>query len=101
VTQSAGGITVPIINGAATLNGFNCSNNWSVWQLGTRWQYNLTPAFYIGFDILYQKLYTADAGIVTMTAQPANVAVPGNIPYQVTNQDNLAFRLRVHRDILP
>jgi hypothetical protein len=100
-SAGGGGITVPVVNGAATLNGFNCSNNWQVFQLGSRWQYNLTPAFYIGFDVLYQKLYTADAGIVSMNNQPANVATPGNIPYQVANQDNWGFRLRMHRDILP
>jgi hypothetical protein len=27
--------------------------------------------------------------------------VQTSTPYQVTNQDNWAFRLRVHRDILP
>jgi hypothetical protein len=101
VGAGTGGIIVPVINGKATLNGFNCSNNWHVFQLGSRWQYNLTPAFYIGFDVLYQKLYTADAGIVSMNTQPANVATPGNIPYQVANQDNWAFRMRMHRDILP
>jgi hypothetical protein len=85
----------------------NCANDWSIFQIGSRWQYNLTPAFYIGVDVLYQKLYTADAGgtiFFTNSTAPfasvASVAIPNNF-YQVTNQDNWGFRARVHRDILP
>jgi len=97
VAQS--GVTVPIINGAATLAGFNCANTWSIWQLGSRWQYNFTPAFYMGVDVLYQKLNTADPGVATLFQVAGTAAQSG--PYQITNQDNWGFRFRVHRDILP
>ena len=70
--------------------------------MGSRWQYNLTPAMYVGVDVLYQKLKTADAGgVATFLTGAASVAAQGNTPYQITNQDNWGFRLRVHRDILP
>jgi hypothetical protein len=100
VNSTGTGIT-PVWNGRLT--PFNCSNNWSIWQLGSRWQYNLTPAMYVGVDVLYQKLNVADQGsIVTLNpGGTASTAAQQNVPYQVANQDNWGFRLRVHRDILP
>ena len=101
---TAGGITAPV--GIAALGGAAavlpvCSNNWSIWQLGSRWQYNLTPAMYVGVDVLYQKLKTADnGGVANYVTGAASVSAPGG-PYQIVNQDNWGFRLRVHRDILP
>jgi hypothetical protein len=86
---SAGGLALPS----------NCANSFSLWGIGSRWQYNFTPAFYVGFDVLYQKLMTADnGGIITYTT--TNTALPATI-YQVANQDQWQFRLRMHRDILP
>jgi hypothetical protein len=47
---------------------------------------------------VYQKLQTASAGAnvfyVTNSAKPTFV-------YNVTDQDNWAFRVRAHRDIVP
>jgi Porin subfamily len=90
--------------GAGVSNPTNCSNNWSFWWVGSRWQYNFTPAFYMGFDVTYSKLNTADAGGTVLftngTAVSASASVPQNV-YQVQNMDNWGFRVRVHRDILP
>jgi hypothetical protein len=106
-------------NAAICLNQFNavatggglffpsvCSNNWSFWWVGSRWQYNFTPAFYMGLDVTYSKLNTADAGGTVLfdnssaTAAVASVAKPQAL-YQIQNMDNVGFRVRVHRDILP
>jgi hypothetical protein len=89
--------------GGSLFNPTNCANSFSIWGIGSRWQYNFTPAFYVGFDVLYQKLMTADSG-GTITFQSIGSASQPAIPttvYQVTNQDQWQFRLRLHRDILP
>ena len=93
------------INFAATAGGVtgiaNCQNDWSFWVVGSRWQYNFTPALYVGIEAVYQKLQTADAGFATLpTVGLASVAVPATV-YQVTNQSVWSFRARFHRDILP
>jgi Porin subfamily len=92
-----------IAGGAGTAAGItapsNCANTFSVWGIGSRWQYNFTPAFYVGFDTLYQKLMTADNG-GTVALTTTNVAVPATL-YQVANQSQWQFRFRLHRDILP
>ena len=77
----------------------NCSNNWGVWFLGSRTQYNFTPAFYVGFDVTYSKLLSADKGLATYT-QLAGTQKPSGV-YSIQDQDNLAFKVRFHRDILP
>jgi hypothetical protein len=75
-----------------------CSNNFTWWQVGSRTQYNFTPWFYVGFDVIYQKLETASKdAIVTYSS---NIAKPTAF-YALQNQDNYGLRIRVHRDIVP
>jgi hypothetical protein len=86
--------------GAGTLFGMsNCDPNFAIGYFGSRTQWNVTSQFYMGFDILYTKLYTAFEGT-------ANYRAPGNTPrppglYNIQNQDNLAFTVRLHRDFVP
>jgi len=84
---------VQVVNGA-------CNNNWAFWTIGSRTQYNFTPWFYVGFDVIYQKLETASSGAnVTYTAL-TGTAKPTAI-YHIQDQDNYGLRIRVHRDIVP
>ena len=77
-----------------------CNNNFSWWQLGSRTQYNFTPWFYVGFDVIYSKIETASNGAVVTYTALANTAKPTAL-YGLTNQDNYGLRIRVHRDIVP
>jgi len=77
-----------------------CSNNFNFWTVGSRTQYNFTPWFYVGFDVFYNKLETASNGATVTYAQLGGTAKPTAI-YSVQNQDTYAFRIRVHRDIVP
>ena len=86
-------------NPVQVVNG-TCSNNFNWWQIGSRTQYNFTPWFYVGFDMIYQKLESASSGAnVTYTAL-AGSAKPTAI-YHIQDQDNYGLRIRVHRDIVP
>ncbi|MFZ2092045.1 MAG: porin [Pseudolabrys sp.] len=83
----------PITNG--------CDMNWQTWWLGSRTQWNVTKDFYMGVDVLYSKLQTAN---VVGVPSPLAVAVAGNAgnttaPAQ--DVDNWQFRFRVHRDFYP
>ena len=77
----------------------NCNNNWKYWVLGSRTQWNITPAFYVGLDVLYTKLLTASSGFVYYTAAAGNAKPTGY--YQLTDQDAWIAQVRFHRDILP
>ena len=37
-----------------------CDMNWSTWWLGTRTQWNVTKDFYMGLDVLYQHMESAN-----------------------------------------
>src|SRR5262249_24245590 len=84
---------------AQVLNG-TCSNNFNFWTVGSRTQYNFTPWFYVGFDVFYNKLETASNGAVVTYAALAGTAKPTAF-YSVQNEATEAFRIRVHRDIVP
>jgi hypothetical protein len=97
-------IFAPLVGASAGLLGTSnisaCNNNWNMWTVGSRSQYNFTPWFYVGFDVIYSKLETASNGaVVTYTALTGS-AKPTAL-YGITNQDNYGLRIRVHRDIVP
>jgi hypothetical protein len=83
-----------------TSNVAACNNNFTYWQVGSRTQYNFTPWFYVGFDVIYQKLETASADAVVTYTALGGTAKPTAI-YTIQNQDNYGLRIRVHRDIVP
>jgi hypothetical protein len=94
---TAGGIsfTAPGTTGLAS-----CSNNFNIWTVGSRTQWNITPWFYVGFDVFYQKLQSASDGAIVKYTAVAPLAKPTAL-YTISDQDNVAFRVRVHRDIIP
>ena len=103
----AGGDTDPLMNNATgtgstavALNG--CNNNWSTWWIGSRTQWSITKDFYMGVDVLYEKLNSASAAFNQI---PANIT-----PYSGTNralanfidnEDAVAVEFRVHKDFYP
>jgi Porin subfamily len=97
--------TPSAVGGAIAFTGVQvaqgaCNNNFNWWQVGSRTQYNFTPWFYVGFDVIYQKLETASAGNTVTFTSLAGAAKPTAF-YQIQNQDNYGLRVRVHRDIVP
>ena len=99
----AGGVPVPAGTGSAAgavsrITG-NCNPDFSFWQVGSRTQWNITPSFYVGFDVVYQKLETAFAGSTALFTAAANPRPTGN--YEVKDQDTVSVTARAHWDILP
>jgi Porin subfamily len=77
----------------------NCDPDFTYWQVGSRTQWNITPSFYVGFDVMYERLETAFAGTGFYTAA-ANLPRPtGN--YEIADQDAVVGTVRIHWDILP
>jgi porin-like protein len=83
--------------GSAALASAGCDFNWQTWAIGSRTQWNVTKDFYMGLDVLYQRLQTAST-VGNLIATPGGV-VSG--PLNVKDQDNWEFRFRVHRDFYP
>ena len=85
--------------GTAAVANPGCDNDWNTWWVGTRTQWNVTKDFYMGLDVLYQKLNTATTttGFFGATATPSILIGP----LRMDDQDNWQFRFRVHRDFYP
>jgi len=87
--------------GSAALATAGCDNDWNTWWVGTRTQWNVTKDFYMGLDVLYQKMQTATSttGFFTTATGPFGGGAVG--PIRLDDQDNWQFRFRVHRDFYP
>ena len=92
--------------GAAAAASLGCDNNWQTWWVGSRTQWNVTKDFYMGLDVLYSKIQSANFGLATPigggpafanTARASGTA--GALPLE--DVDNWSFRFRVHRDFYP
>jgi hypothetical protein len=59
-----------IRSGSLALAAPGCNNNFDIWTVGTRFQYDFTKTLYIGVDFLYSHLDTAQL--------PGNALTPAN-----------------------
>jgi hypothetical protein len=91
---SAEGLANGIGIGSLAVANLGCDNNWSTWWIGSRTQWNVTKDFYMGVDVLYSKLQTAEIS-------PATAILASTAPFGTTDVDNWMFRFRVHRDFYP
>lgn len=98
------------LNGAgAAVNNALCDPDSAVWFAGTRTQWNIRPDFYMGVDLIYQKLETANKDAYAFlgdngTDASKNATAAGARPagwYKYADQDALAIRFRVQRNIVP
>jgi hypothetical protein len=93
----------------APLAGANvgCDMDFQTWWAGTRTQWNVTKDFYMGLDVMYSKLQSANLGTGLVTAGVPGLLVAnrsllvGGGTAVATDQDNWSFRFRVHRDFYP
>jgi hypothetical protein len=93
--------------GAATAAALACDNDWQTWWVGSRTQWNVTKDFYMGLDVLYSKIQSANFGAATVLGGGATVfantarasGTAGQLPLE--DVDNWSFRFRVHRDFYP
>jgi maltoporin len=92
-----------------------CNNNFDIWSVGTRLQYDWTKTLYMGVEFLYQHLDSASlpGGVLSPTNTtallPANNdlacatgGVSGAAPCAIIkSMNNLAVTFRMHKDFLP
>jgi len=76
-----------------------CEPDFQLWMVGTRTQWNITPSFYVGFDVAYTRLETAFAGSALYTALAGAPRNTGT--YSIESQDAVSLTARAHWDILP
>ena len=93
---------------AATTGGTGCNEKWSTWGIGSRTQWDVTKTFYLGVEVLYENLHSAQTGCATVLAGgcPGGVAggntiAFGNAGLLENNSSNWMVSVRAHRDFLP
>jgi hypothetical protein len=86
--------------GSAAVATAGCNNNWSNWGVGSRTQWDVTKTFYLGVEVLYSTLRSAQTfnGIAGGTSYGFGGAGAGTL---VQNQSNWLVSVRAHRDFLP
>jgi hypothetical protein len=91
------------IGGGILAAGTTCNNNWSSWNIGTRSQWNITKDFYVGLDVMYDRLNGATySNAATTTPILPPVGASGvNQPMASGNNSAVVTTWRVHRDIVP
>jgi hypothetical protein len=82
--------------GTAAVATPGCNNDWNVWWVGSRTQWNVTKDFYLGVDVLYSSLQSAST---FNGALPAAQAV--DAANTVADQNAWSFEFRVHKDFYP
>jgi hypothetical protein len=95
-----------LIGATPVSTNFGCSMDWQTWWVGSRTQWNITKDFYMGLDVMYSKMNSANfgAGVTTIGAPVVvnnRALLVGGGTALAEDQDNWSFRFRVHRDFYP
>jgi hypothetical protein len=86
--------------GSTAVAGVGCNNNWDVWGVGSRLQWDVTKSFYIGVEAIYQRLDSAQTGLAGNALTPA-ITLANSGATMWANESNWTFTLRMHKDFLP
>ena len=96
------------LGGAAAIATAGCNNNWSTWGIGSRTQWDVTKTFYLGVEVLYSDLHSAQTGCgVITTGGCGGVPVPGftsafgGASQIEADSHSWMVSVRAHRDFLP
>jgi hypothetical protein len=98
-TASVGTVSAATSGTGTTTAVGACNNNWNIWGVGTRLQWDVTKSFYMGVEVLYENLHSATP------FGGSGGAIGGysfsSAAFQEPNQDNWSFTFRMHKDFLP
>jgi hypothetical protein len=95
-TSTQGGFLNATLGSASTAAA-GCDNNFAVWIVGSRTQWNIDSSTYIGVDVAYAGLKTASGGTRSVTgigAQPTAIRT-------VEDTGEWLAQFRVHRNFYP
>jgi hypothetical protein len=78
-----------------------CNADWSSFTIGSRSQWNITKDLYVGLDVFYAKLNSAQANASNLLVTTAAVGAKPAGTYVVQDQDAWTATWRIQRDIVP
>ena len=97
------------LGGTLALAGGGCNNNWNMWAVGSRLQWDVTKSFYLGIEALYDDMHSATTGCANIGSAAAG-ACPGDVAGGETyafggatatasNANAWIFTIRAHREL--
>jgi len=88
--------------GTAAVAMPGCNNNWDTWGVGSRTQWDVTKTFYLGVEVLYSDLHSAQSfNNLVPTGNAFGGANANGAPTAVKDQSSWMVSVRAHRDFLP
>jgi hypothetical protein len=90
---------VTATTGSNAVGVAGCDNDWTVWGVGSRLQWDVTKSFYIGVEAIYQNLESAKPNATGVL--PAALVLTNSGATHVSDESNWSFTLRMHKDFLP
>ena len=99
--QAIGGV------GTAAIAAPGCNNNWSMWGMSSRLQWDVTKSFYVAVELVYQHMNSASSatGLLPnpINAQFTGLGGPTNGTVTVGGAAENAWEAswRIHKDFLP
>ena len=89
--------------GSTAVANAGCNNNWSIWGVGSRTQWDVTKTFYLGVEVLYQDMHSAQSvnGFVPTNTTFGGASGTAVNPTSIKDQSNSMVSIRAHRDFLP
>ena len=95
---AAGGTGIDAAIAGIASGAAGCNNNYSLWNIGTRTQWNIDSQTAMGIDIMYQSLGTASSGlVVTVPAVGSQAAAVRSL----SDQGSWMGQFRIHRNFYP
>jgi len=95
----SGALGTPATTGSNAVGVAGCSNNWTVWGVGSRLQWDVTKSFYIGVEAVYQNIQSATPNATGVL--PAPLILTNSGATRASDESNWSFTLRMHKDFLP
>jgi hypothetical protein len=91
-------VDTAIIGAAAATLANGCNNNWGLWNIGSRTQWNIDSQTAMGVDIVYSRLQTATSGVAAV--MPAAGTQPSGAR-SLSDQGSWMGQFRIHRNFYP
>jgi Porin subfamily len=91
--------------GSLAAAGAGCNMDWQTWGIGSRTQWDVTKTFYLGVEVLYSQLHSAQTGaagaLVGGAGLPTFAISNSGATTVENNSSNWSISIRAHRDFLP
>jgi Porin subfamily len=84
--------------GSSAVAGAGCNNNWSMYAIGSRLQWDVTKSFYLGIEGIYDHMNSATLNATGTVAAPLAIGSANTIE---AHSNAWTVSVRMHKDFLP